>query len=996
MKHLLLALLFLCNGLLAQQNPQPYFRNYGTEDGLPSPEVHCVFEDSKGFMWFGTDNGAARFDGYGFEVFGAEQGLLHNVVLKIKEDTKGRIWLSTMLGETYIYEQDSIYLYPHIDKILAYSENYKGVELGEIDKSGTAYFSLNNVGILAVDSLGNDTLITSSHPAATFVYYQRGLTTSVKAPINKNEHKDYISICAKDRIDSVETLIFKYDTTFYQLRIPSTDNLVLRVSPFQSIFLSSEHLLVSTVNTLSCIFKGELLWAIPFLSGIVEFIEGKDQSIWFCMGKSKGLRKYESVNDVCNNQYELFLKDNFVTNFLSDSKGNYWVTTHENGIFYAANPKLLNYYSPFGLSSTAVNSLAILNDSTLYTGQEGGTISLIDYKNSKVLKKYSNLLGYHNTDLFYNKLNEKLWAGAAYIKSGEWYRTRYYNKTDSVTRISRANDLKNFHLSSKKYLIANSHSYFLMIDTEIDSIFFLSNDIMKSQRIQAIHTDFSNRLWLGQANGLYEFKDSSRIAPNQSHPAFKNRVEAITQLPDSTLVFGTKGCGVMLWKGDSVLQVSEKDGLTSNMLEDVHVDENGILWAATLNGLNKIIQTEKGVEVRAFTTYTGLPSNEIYQIKSYKGQVWLCTTKGLVKFYEHPENKESPAPILQWVKNNEAMVNLSQNQFAHDQNNFEFRYLTLNYRMQGRIPYRYRLQSDAPWQYTQNLTVNYPALPRGKYAFEVQSQNEDRYWSERTFYPFEVLPPWWATWWFRTLAIAGIGGLVYWFYHSRIQQLEKENAFQQQVSKLEKAALQAQMNPHFIFNSLTSIQNFILDNEQKSAVEYLARFAKLVRHNLNASVEGSVTLAEEVSLLENYLALEQERFEQGFDFQINVAESIDQYGFSIPPLLIQPYVENAVQHGLSKRPEKGKICINFQQLSEEELLVSIKDNGIGYQNGETQNGKGYKSVGMSVTKKRLELLNEEVSDIVRIKNMENENGKIEGTEVTIKIKGRKEIGDNVT
>ena len=198
---------------------------------------------------------------------------------------------------------------------------------------------------------------------------------------------------------------------------------------------------------------------------------------------------------------------------------------------------------------------------------------------------------------------------------------------------------------------------------------------------------------MGTIRGLFEFKNNQLIAPEVNHPAFHSRVEDIDELSDSTLVFGTKGYGVILWKGDSIIQLTDEEGLVSNMIEDVHVDENGIIWIGTLNGLNKVTFDEKGKPIiRQFTMSTGLPSNEIYQIKSYKGQVWLCTGGGLVKFYEHPENKLAPCPIIQWTKVNNAPTALSNKpSFHYTKNNFEFRYLAINYRMNGRIPYRYRL-----------------------------------------------------------------------------------------------------------------------------------------------------------------------------------------------------------------------------------------------------------------------------------------------------------------
>ena len=464
-------------------------------------------------------------------------------------------------------------------------------------------------------------------------------------------------------------------------------------------------------------------------------------------------------------------------------------------------------------------------------------------------------------------------------------------------------------------------------------------------------------------------------------------MEDIDEFPDSTLVLGTKGFGIILWKKNNIIEINEKLGLTSNMLEDVHVDENGILWAGTLNGLNKI-SFDKGGEpiVRTFTTFNGLPSNEIYQIKSYEGQVWVCTAGGLVKFQEPVIDTISDAPILQYLKVNDSLIQWNiNNTFPYNENNLELRYLTINYRQNGTIPYRYRISKNQKWRYTQNLTVDYPSLPPDDYTFEEQSQNEDGFWSQSTVYQFTICPPWWATWWFRILSVLGLGVLIYFVYKNRTKRILDKAKLKQQLTDLEKSALQAQMNPHFIFNCLNSIQNFILQNEKQKAVEYLAKFARLVRHNLNASVQGMISLEEEINLLNNYLSLEQERFDNRFEYLIKVDPLLNTAFIEFPPMLIQPYVENAVIHGISQKKEKGKIEIHFSK-NENELLATVSDNGKGYRNdGTTSKKPRHKSVGMTITQKRLELLGSHTNDIVQIKNLHQSNGEVGGTEVQIKI-----------
>jgi hypothetical protein len=526
---------------------------------------------------------------------------------------------------------------------------------------------------------------------------------------------------------------------------------------------------------------------------------------------------------------------------------------------------------------------------------------------------------------------------------------------------------------------------FTIIDIKNDSVKYASLDNNLRERTFALHTDRQQRLWIGNARGLFEFRDSVLVSPGIEHPAFHLRVEDIHEFPDGSLVFGTKGQGVVRWREEEILQLTTEDGLTSNMIEDVHVDENGILWVGTLNGLNKIIFNAAGQpEVRPFTVANGLPSNEIYKVRSHAGQVWLCTAGGLVKFHEPAEDTVAAAPVIQYLNVNTKAVPLAAAQaFKHQQNSLEFRFLAINYRQNGRIPYRYRLNERADWQHTRNLTINYPQLPPGDYRFEVQAQNQDGYWSPGATYAFTIRPPWWNTWWARGAAAGLLLAGLFYYRQREMTRLQKEAAIKQQIADLERSALQAQMNPHFIFNCLNSIQNFILTNEKKQAVEFLARFARLVRHNLNASVQGRVSLEEEVRILDDYLALERERFEDHIDYHITVDESLEKEEVFFPPMLIQPYVENAVVHGLSKKAGGGRVDICFGR-ENGSLAVSIRDNGVGYRvEGKEKQSARHKSVGMSITQQRLALLSETAGRPVEIEVLRDADGMVLGTEVRL-------------
>jgi len=201
----------------------------------------------------------------------------------------------------------------------------------------------------------------------------------------------------------------------------------------------------------------------------------------------------------------------------------------------------------------------------------------------------------------------------------------------------------------------------------------------------------------------------------------------------------------------------------------------------------------------------------------------------------------------------------------------------------------------------------------------------------------------------------------------------------QEIKELEKSALRAQMNPHFIFNCLNSIQNFIMDNKKDKAMDYLSRFAKLIRQNLNASVKAQVSIAEEVSMLHSYLELEQMRFKNKFAYIIKVDPNIDQSTVFISPLLIQPFVENAILHGIADMKDKCLVKVSMQQ-NGSYIHVCVEDNGTGIQLEETQAKKD--SLGMNITERRLNYINDKIGKNYSISTSDEKKG----TQVLIRIR----------
>ena len=974
--------------LYAQKNPQPYFRNYSTEQGLSSPETYCIMQDSKGYMWFGTDNGAARFDGYTFQTYGAKQGLTSNVVFDIHEDAKGRIWFGTMTGEAFILEGDTVVPYRFNHLVEQYRGQFKHAGLVYLQAdTETTWFELINLGFLKIDSVGNRELITSERSWARIILeidgYEQGLRTSVAKRDQEIKNQSWREYELTNKVALLEGITPKNK---FQIELPHYIYSDCTVE-FKAQRLLDKGWLIGNCNRLFYLKEDKIAWSIPFTFRFNEIIQHVDGAIWICGAQGGGLRRYADLDALKKNQYSQFLEGLSVSYLSQNARGGFWVSTIEQGIFYCSDVELLIYDSRFGFSNDFVTGIAFKNEHELFAGLKHGDIFEVNLAENQITNKLVSYGSGANNQLFYDLDNRILWSSAGYWKNSQW---NFLKARHLITRkwYEFKSILGKLHFNSKGHLVGCYHHGFYIFDITQDTALVDPFNYNLRGRAYAVYTDCQERLWVGNPHGIFEFKDSSLLSPNIHHPAFHSRVEDIDGFPDSSLVFGTKGWGVIRWKdehNEEILNITEDEGLTSNMVEDVHVDEKGILWVATLNGLNKITFDVSGKPVvRQFTMANGLPTNEITKIRSNEGQVWLCSPKGLIRFHELPEQTTSISPIMQVIMINGRAVSVGANpEFPADQNNLEFRFLTINYHQNGRIPYRYRLDKDAPWQYTHNLSVNYPQLPSGAYRFEVQSQNQDGYWSKSTTQTFEINPPWWTTGWARATFLGLFLTTLMLYQRQYTKKIRKETAIQQQITDLERSALQAQMNPHFIFNCLNSIQNFILQNDRKLAVEYLARFAQLVRHNLNASVEGSVSLEEEISLLDNYLALERQRLDQGFDYAFEIDPELDNQVICIPPLLIQPYVENAIIHGLSAKKREGQVIIRFKK-ENEYLRVIIRDNGNGLAVKEI-NKKTHKSMGMTITQKRLELLSNQNKKLVRIKTYTEPNFE-SGTEVNILIK----------
>ncbi len=273
------------------------------------------------------------------------------------------------------------------------------------------------------------------------------------------------------------------------------------------------------------------------------------------------------------------------------------------------------------------------------------------------------------------------------------------------------------------------------------------------------------------------------------------------------------------------------------------------------------------------------------------------------------------------------------------------------------------------------------------------SSNNEGVWNKiPARFVFTIDKPIWQTWWFRIssvlLVVIGlILSIRYRVLQIKHREMQKTD-LNKKIANIESQALRAQMNPHFIFNTLSSIQHYISNNDTDAALKYLSKFAKLMRSIMDNSKQPMIPVAEEINALNLYLELEVMRFDKKFKYHINVDQSIDQNYDRIPSMLIQPYVENSIIHGLLPKDSAGKISITLQKLGNS-ILCTIEDDGIGRQRSKDFKKNRihqHKSMGMSITKERLDILNSSLNSNINAEIIDlQENGISSGTKVKLII-----------
>lgn len=448
-------------------------------------------------------------------------------------------------------------------------------------------------------------------------------------------------------------------------------------------------------------------------------------------------------------------------------------------------------------------------------------------------------------------------------------------------------------------------------------------------------------------------------------------------------------------------------GLPSDYLIKIKADlKDSSLWITYNSGLLKFDPIQKKV-LTIFKKQNGLwddaggntfnitPNNKLVQL-FYGGM-------STIDLNTYQFNETPPSLVFNSIKvlDVEKKYNIDiDNPILHlsyKENFLQFEFAALTYNNSNQVQYCYQLIGvDADWIFCgKRNTISYSGLPSGSYTLKIKAANNDGLWSTKELVIKIIIhPPIYKTWWFIALSIALLFGLAYTWNRYRINQVRQKEilkaTFQEQIAQTEMKALRAQMNPHFIFNSLNSIQKYILENNHFEASQYLTKFSRLIRLILDHSNQNNILLSSEIELLKLYVEMESLRFDNKFDYTIYVTADISTETIEIPSMLVQPYVENAIWHGLLHKENKGLLTIIFAKNEENELIATIEDNGIGREKAGVLKSKQVlkkKSYGIQITENRIALINkmQNINTSCSIEDLKDYNNNSLGTKITIRI-----------
>lgn len=984
--------LFSSNFFFGQYFPS---RNYSTIDGLPNNAVRALFLDSKNVLWIGTENGVSRMENGNFSNIDEADGLGHNSCWDICQDGNGAMWFASYGGGVSKFDGKKFTVFTTKNGLL---EN----------KVRKLFYFKNKIYVGSIQGI-------------SIIDIKTNKLVSPKVPPHKD---DFICISFFEYKGEVyfATIfegLFKIDESgsFPKIIPIFLHKKTYGSALYGSILYSSNEGFIDKMN-INTLLKGDFS-SVKFGKSMVwQYAKDKNNTIfasaWGVYTPDGGLYTIENdkMMDVSNH---FGIDSKILLNVVYDkTKDILYVGSNDKGIYEVRLDKIIDYDLFENKSIVDFENLGnqkiILHNKgvTIFNSnpENSKTISLLDFKNYELnfLKKNKNVIRKQGVESRDFELNFDIPAnGIEFYEMVKHKETFWISSNIGIFEIN--DEAKILHYIPKhslkigftyndKFIETITYAGARLYDDvhSLESKHFSKFEKKTPQFIVKILTNRGKTYLLSVFNGLYVYKN------NQFHSYLadgiwkEKKFKHITANDKGQLILAAEFGNVFVvddTKSFKILKTISKKEIVGNTILFLEAYKDYIL-----------IGTEKGINlykdgiVRLIDKEQGLKDCAVTTSQIFESKLWLGTKKGYytidLQRLVAKQLTVSEIGIAKIAINNVPISSSNYNWFRYNSkeldcdyqhNSFSIDFVPKGHPFPNKLKFRYRLKNSDRWSpYSEKTNLFLPYLPFGKYTVEVEVFDSNA--GKSTVFQLlniHISPPFWLSWWFITLSLLLVSGIVS-FLVLRYKRKAKEKAIiQRRIAETKLEALLSQMNPHFTFNAMNAIQDYIISNDVDNSLVYIGEFAKLMRKTLENSSKQTISIAEEIEYLQSYITIENMRFDNRIDCKFQIAPEVDVDSCEIPTMLLQPFVENVFVHAFDKTYASPSLVISFSMAAEDILECKIIDNGKGFV--ESNRHKNRPSKGIHLAKERLALLEGANENAVTIQHDKNK-----GTTVRIRLK----------
>lgn len=1012
------------------QNLASHFKNYTVRDGLPANKTNCVLHAKNGFIWIGTDNGLAKFDGLHFTYYNHDvkdkNSVASDVITALYEDLDGDIWIGT-------YEAGLDKYSIKANTFTHFTKQNKRNELAD-----------NRVINIIKHPYKNDFILVSLHFKSLA---EINIKTNIITPWQINLENANEKLFGQDIISDVKKVpnendklwistnrgLFKYD---YQKK-------TAKPYYFQNIIPKTPE---TTINNIfrEIILEGDsIIWMASWAGGIIKFepkigkwtqflydsskpisggknivkniIKKNDNEFWVAT-EDKGFGVFDKVKGTFSFYSHQYQIDNSIPegirclNIYQDFNKGIWAMMNSGLSYLYPNHQISKrIYIPELKLTTAKNltgfkcAIPIQNGNKILVGfEEGDGIYVFDkyYKLEQILNLPNQ--GNKSASIYdFIKGNN----GEIYFYKGNTDVYSINEQTLAITKVSINIPFKDYQIYSINYI---QNKLYLGLDKYGVAVFDGKKTEMLNQedglvsvlRVYKILNDNYNHIWFATDRGFSIYNPTTKKFKNYNenqNSSFK--VISNLQTDNNGLVWVISLTGdIYIFSPKENYKIKKEliSGIDFPKQLNYRVRFDGLnnAWISNRNGFLRYFIENKKIDI--INNTNGLQTDKSTSTFSLinKNQL-LIAGSNYFDVLNTTEFKRTPVakPIITGVfLLDRAIIEKKLESLTYLENNVSIQLSNFNFENPESVKYYYRFENQ-DWIEAKKGTINFANLKPDNYKIEFKAinilNNESSLINE---FSIKIKPPFWLSWWFYVLIAFALIAILYIIYNWRMDQINRENklkvAYEKETANLKMTALRTQMNPHFLFNSLSAMKLLIMKEENVAASQYLTKFSHLLRSILEYSQEETITLEKELEISLNYIEVENLRLNEKMEFKLKVDANIELDNIKIPPLLLQPYLENAIWHGIMPLQSKGLLSVSIELIAQQ-LIIKITDNGVGREKSAKQaqvNPIKSKSYGIAITRKRMELyseayqlLTEETLDL-----LDNQH-QIIGTQVVIKL-----------